>query len=79
MFNLKKIFNKWELNYSTQEVGEYSNIIGRLQNKGVKYKTKTISSGGGERGGYGFASTYQVYVPKEAVHMANKAIHHSKH
>jgi len=70
-------FVKWELVYSTQDVAEYSTIRGKLDNKDVKYKTKTISTGGGEGGGYGFASTYQLFVPKEVVHEASKAIHHS--
>ncbi|MBM7621050.1 hypothetical protein JOC95_002923 [Bacillus tianshenii] len=72
------LFVNWELVYSTQDVSEYSSIKGNLENNDVKYKTKTISSGGGEGGGYGFSSTYQIFVPKEVVHKANKAIHHSK-
>ncbi|BCB04462.1 hypothetical protein [Bacillus sp. KH172YL63] len=75
---LKKVFRKWDLVYSTQDVGEYATMKGRLMQNGVEHKTKTISSGGGEGGGYGYASTYQLYVPKEDAHKANKAIHHSK-
>lgn len=75
---MKHLFRRWELVYSTQDVEEYSKVRGNLINKGVPNKTKTISSGGGERGGYGFASTYQLYVPKEVAHKANEAIHHSK-
>ncbi|MCA1065789.1 hypothetical protein QTG56_22140 [Rossellomorea sp. AcN35-11] len=74
---LKRLFMRWELVYSTQDVGEYSTIKGRLVNSGIKHQTKTISSGGGEGGGYGFATTYQLYVPNEAAHKANEAIHRS--
>jgi hypothetical protein len=75
---LKRLFIKWELVYSTQNVAEYSSIKGKLENNDITYKTKSISSGGGEGGGYGFATTYQILVPKEDAYKANEAIHHSK-
>ncbi|RIW32019.1 hypothetical protein D3H55_14160 [Bacillus salacetis] len=74
----KKVFAKWEMVYSTQDVGEYSTVKGKLENQGIPYKTKSISSGGGQGGGYGFASTYQLFVPKESVRRASEAIHHSR-
>jgi hypothetical protein len=76
---LKNLFAKWELIYSTQDIAEYYTMKERLEYKDVKYKTKTISSGGGEGGGYGFATTYQLFVPKEVAHKANSALHHSKY
>lgn len=42
---LKKVFRKWDLVYSTQDVGEYATMKGRLMQNGVEHKTKTISSG----------------------------------
>ncbi|MEL3971934.1 hypothetical protein AAEO50_06565 [Rossellomorea oryzaecorticis] len=75
---LKRLLVKWEMVYSTQNVAEYSTIKGKFENNAIPYKTKSISSGGGEGGGYGFATTYQVLVPKEEAYKANEAIHHSK-
>jgi hypothetical protein len=49
--------------YSIQDVGEYSLVKGKLESKGTAYKTKTISSGGGQGGGCSFASTCQLFVP----------------
>ncbi|MGM0837361.1 MAG: hypothetical protein ACQEV7_14495 [Bacillota bacterium] len=45
------LFVNWEIVYSTQDIAEYSSIIGKLENNDGKCKTKTISSGGGEGGG----------------------------
>ncbi|WP_421385274.1 hypothetical protein ACOJQI_11075 [Bacillus salacetis] len=75
---IKGLFAKWELIYSTHDVEEYSTMKGRLENKNIPYKTKTVSSGGGQGGGYGFAANYQLFVPKELIHKANEAIHHTK-
>jgi hypothetical protein len=75
---IKRLLVKWELVYSTQDVAEYSSIKGKLENSDITYKTKSISSGGGEGGGYGFSTIYQILVPKEEAYRANEAIHHSK-
>ncbi|MFM1654360.1 hypothetical protein ACI7RC_20030 [Brevibacillus sp. B_LB10_24] len=68
---------KWELVYSTQEVQTYAEITGRLRNHGIRVKTESFSGGGGQGGGYGFATTYHIYVPAEAVHQAHSVIHHA--
>lgn len=73
---VKSIFMKWELVYSTPNVSRHFAILQRLDKKGIKYKTKTISFGGGFGGGEGFNSVYHIYVPKHAVHHAGNTIHH---
>jgi hypothetical protein len=75
---IKSLLVRWELVYSSQEASTHFEKLGRLDNKGIKYKTKTISFGGGYGGGEGFNSIFHIYVPKSAIHKANDAIHHSK-
>ena len=76
---IKGLFVKWELVYSTQDATKHFTMLGRLDNNGIKYKTKTISLGGGYGGGEGFNSIYHIYVHKDTLHKANEAIHHSKY
>lgn len=72
----KKLLMQWDLVYSTHDVAAYSRVMEKLQNKGIPTKTKSINAGGGEGGGYGYSTTYQIFVPKESSHKANEAIHH---
>jgi len=75
---IKSLFVRWELVSSSQDATKHFEKLGRLDNNGIKYKTKTISSGGGYGGGDGFNSIYHIYVPNNEIHKANGAIHHSK-
>jgi hypothetical protein len=70
------LFNKWEVVYSTQDLDDYYKVKEKLSQRGFKYKTESISSGGGEGGGYGFATTYHIKVKKEDVNKSSRAIHH---
>lgn len=70
--------NKWEIIYSTQDVQKFSEVRARLQEKNIRTKTETLSSGGGQGGGYGFATTYHILVLAEDIHLANDIVHHSK-
>lgn len=72
---IKNLFSSsWELVYSTQKLEEYYQVKELLSEEGIKLKTKSLSSGGGQGGGYGFATTYQIYVLKEDVHRAHDCI-----
>jgi hypothetical protein len=75
---IKGLFANWELIYSTHDWDEYSTMKGRLENKGIPYKTKTVSPGGKKGGGSSFAADYQLYIPKGLVSKANQAINHTK-
>lgn len=75
---IKSLFVRWELVYSSPDASKHFEKLGRLDNKGIKYKTKTINFGGGYGGGGGFSSIYHIYVPKNVLHKANDAIHNSK-
>jgi len=76
---IKSLFVKWEMVYSTQDATKHFTMLGRLDNKGIKYKTKTISFGGGYGGGEGFSASYQIFVLRDTINKANEAIHHSKY
>ena len=66
---------KWEIVYSTQNVDEYAKVKGKLLNNKIKAKTEMFSSGGGQGGGYGFATTYHILVRSEDIYKANEVIH----
>ncbi|WP_425429508.1 hypothetical protein [Desulfoscipio geothermicus] len=66
---------KWEIVFSTQNIEKYAKVKGKLLNNKIKIKTEMCSSGGGQGGGYGFATTYHILVRSEDIHKANEAIH----
>lgn len=72
---VKTLWKRWELVYSTPNVSKHFAMLQRLDNQGLKYKTKTISFGGGFGGGEGFSSVYHIYVPKDIAHHAGETIH----
>jgi len=75
---IKSLFVKWELVHSTHDAAKHFTMLSRLDDNGIKYKTKTITSGGGVGGGDGFTSIYEILVQNETISIANDAIHHSR-
>lgn len=69
---------KWEIIYSTQNIEKYAKVKGKLLNNRIKTKTEMFSSGGGQGGGYGFATTYHILVKSEDIHKASEMIYSTK-
>lgn len=70
---IKGLFAKWEMVYSTPDYAEYSAVKGRLENKSIPYKMKTVSPGVEK----GEAASYQLFVSKALIKKANEAIHYT--
>ncbi|USG66216.1 hypothetical protein NDK47_02455 [Brevibacillus ruminantium] len=64
--------------FSTQDVQRYSEIVGALSASNVPFQTESVSGGGGEGGGYGFATTYHILVRPEDIRLANELVHHRR-
>ncbi|MTI82002.1 MAG: hypothetical protein FH758_14225 [Firmicutes bacterium] len=68
----------WESVYTTQKVEDYARIKGKLNNNGIKTRTKMDTPGRAHNRGMHFGSsitTYDILVKKVDIHKANEAIH----
>lgn len=74
----KALFTQWELIYSTTDPSVHFNMLNKLDREGIKFKTKTVSFGGGYGGAEGFSSVYHIYVREGSTAISNEMIHHSK-
>ena len=75
----ESLFQKWEVIYSTHDVGKYAEVKSKLLRNNIKSKTESFSSGGGQGGGgFGFATTYHILVQPHDVRKAHEVIYHSK-
>lgn len=76
--NLKGLFQdsleKWVVAYVTQNLADYYRAVGVLKSRGMKYKVKTLGSGGGALGRNNVSCTFQILVPKNSIRQTQNAL-----